>query len=176
MMLLHTWPNSLSLVVCLLLRKRYVTFLWLRFFLFLLRKVLNHGMMTYHVVPLRVLKIRLNLLLISTFLLTCNMLLYKEFITLNSCRMSISLKLGGDFAVCWRLERDMRSLRMNYLIYFMLVYPMNLDPIWIVVLLVFSRKEHWTMRKNWWGRLPKTTKIGPSLNHLHQRRRGACFP
>src|SRR4051812_16453738 len=38
--------------------------------------------------------------LISIFLLICNMLLSKEFITLNSCRMSISLKLWGDFAVC----------------------------------------------------------------------------
>src|SRR4051812_2381756 len=34
------------------------------------------------------------------FLLICNMLLYKEFITLKSYRMSISLKLGGGFAVC----------------------------------------------------------------------------
>src|SRR3954466_11368967 len=55
----------------------------------------KHGTMHYHVVPLRVLKIWLNLLLISTFLFTCNMLLYKEFITLNNCRMSTSLKLGG---------------------------------------------------------------------------------
>ena len=29
-----------------------------------------------------------------------HMLLYKEFITLNSYRMRISLKLGADFAVC----------------------------------------------------------------------------
>src|SRR3954470_17370831 len=55
------------------------------------------GTMHYHVVPLRVPKIWLNLLLISIFLLTCNMLLYKEFITLNSCRMSTSLKLGGRY-------------------------------------------------------------------------------
>src|SRR3954463_9022009 len=59
--------------------------------------MLEHGMMHYHVVPFKVLKIWLYLLLISIFLLICNMLLYKEFITLNSCRMSISLKLGGRF-------------------------------------------------------------------------------
>src|SRR3954467_7900432 len=52
--------------------------------------------MHYHMVPLRFLKIWLNLLLISTFLLTCNMLLYKEFITLNSCRMRTSLLESGD--------------------------------------------------------------------------------
>src|SRR3954470_12211061 len=57
--------------------------------------MIQHGMMHYHVVPLRVLKIWLYLLFISIFLLTCNMLLYQEFITLNSCRMSTSLKLGG---------------------------------------------------------------------------------
>src|ERR1041385_2232893 len=34
-------------------------------------------------------------LLINIFLLICNMLLCKESITLNSCRMSTSLKLGG---------------------------------------------------------------------------------
>src|ERR1041385_9169626 len=46
------------------------------------------------------------------------MLLYKESITLNSCRMRTSLKLGGGIALYSRLDRDKDSIRMNYLIYF----------------------------------------------------------
>src|SRR4051794_6401409 len=70
--------------------------------------MLEHGMMHYHVVPFRVLKIWLYLSLISIFLPICNMLPCKEFITLNRCRMmsgpGVCVCNSSHNSITWRAE------------------------------------------------------------------------
>ena len=84
-------------------------------------------------VLLKVLRTYLISFVKNTFLLICNMLLCKEFIILIICRMSVSLKLGGDIATYSKAGQDMTFLIMNSL--------MSLDRIWILVLVVLSGKE-----------------------------------
>ena len=112
------------------------TYFVAKIFCFSLKVKLKLGIIIYPLVPLIVLWVWLILSFVNIIPLVLNMFLCRGSLILSRMKERKCLKHGQSFVLYSELDLDINCPRMNFLIYIIMDYLLNLGNTWIVVLVV----------------------------------------